>query len=91
MEGHPVTDRILRVRDRMHEAWAAYTEIPTTGAYGADPIPIPPAARLRGNPVVFESMRAGWLELILDDPAGPPRHYYREAVPGRTYTLAVDD
>ena len=90
-EGRPVTNRILRIRDRMHEAWAAYTEIPTTGVYAADPIPIPPAVRLRGRPVVFESIRAGWLELVLNDPAGPARHYYRKAVPGRSYTLVVDD
>lgn len=90
-EGRPVVDRILRIRDRMHEAWAAYTEIPTTGVYAADPIPIPPAARLRGEPISFESIRSGWVELVLDDPAGPARHYLRKAEPGTKLTLVVDD
>ena len=90
-EGRPVVDRILRIRDRMHEAWAAYTEIPTTGVYATDPIPIPPAARLRGEPVSFESIRSGWVELVLDDPAGSARHYLRKAEPGTKLTLVVDD
>ena len=90
-EGRPVRDRVLRVRDRMHEAWAAYSEIPSTGAYAADAIPLPPAARLRGEPVTFASIRAGWVELVLDDPAGPARHYPRKAVPGSKLRLVVDD
>ena len=90
-EGRPIRDRVLRVRDRMHEAWAAYGEIPTTGRYAADGIPLPPAARLRGEPVTFESIRPGWVELVLDDPAGSARHYSREAEPGTTLTLVVDD
>lgn len=90
-KGRPVRDQVLRVRDRMHEAWAAYQEIPTTGAYAADGIPLPPAARLRGEPVSFESIRPGWVELVLDDPAGPARHYLRKAEPGSKLTLVVDD
>ena len=90
-EGHPIRDQVLRVRDRMHEAWAAFSRIPTTGAYAADGIPLPPAARLRGAPVAFESIRPGWVELVLDDPAGPARHYLRKAHPGSKLTLVVDD
>ena len=90
-EGRPIRDQVLRVRDRMHEAWEAYSEIPTTGRYAADAPPIPPAARLDGEPVSFESIRPGWLELVLDDPDGPARHYLRKADPGSTFTLVVDD
>lgn len=89
--GRPILDQVLRVRDRMHEAWEAYAEIPTTGRYAADAIPLPPAARLHGEPVSFESIRPGWVELVLDDPAGPARHYLRKAEPGSTLTLVVED
>ena len=88
--GHPVRGRVLRVRDRMHEAWAAYSQT-NTGGYPADPIPLPPAAPLHGEPVTFESIRAGWVELVLDDPAGPARHYLRKAEPGSRLTLVVGD
>ena len=96
-EGRPIRDQMLRVRDRMLETWEAYWEIPhsvgtsSTGELAADSIPLPPAARLRGEPVSFESIRPGWLELVLDDPDGPARHYLRKADPGSTFTLVVDD
>ena len=96
-EGRPVHDRVLRVRDRMHETWEAFWDIPhsvgifSTGSGAADPIPLPPARRLRGRPVTFESIRPGWVELVLDDPAGPARHYLRKAEPGSKLTLVVDD
>lgn len=90
-EGRPIRDQVLRVRDRMHEVWEAFSQIPTTAAYAADGIPLPPAARLRGEPVAFESIRPGWVELVLDDPAGPARHYLRKAHPGSKLTLVVDD
>ena len=89
--GRPIRDQVLRVRDRMHEAWEAFSQIPTTAAYAADAIPLPPAARLRGEPVSFESIRPGWVELVLDDPVGPARHYLRKAHPGSKLTLVVDD
>ena len=90
-EGLAVRDQVLRIRDRMHEAWEAYSLMPTTGTYAADGIPFPPAARLRGEPVSFDSIRPGWVELVLDDPAGPARHYLRKVEPGRKLTLVVDD
>ena len=95
--GRPVRDQMLRVRDRMHESREAFWEIPhsvgiySTGEFAADPIPLPPARRLRGEPVTFESIRPGWVELVLDDPAGPARHYVRKAEPGSKLTLVVDD
>jgi len=96
-KGRPVRDRMLRVRDRMHEAWEANSELDrwlgysTTLALAADAFPLPPAARLRGEPVSFDSIRPGWVELVLDDPAGPARHYLRKAEPGTKLTLVVDD
>lgn len=96
-DGRPVRDRVLRVRDRMHETWEAFWEIPhsvgtfSTGSGAADPIPLPPARRLRGGPITFESIRPGWVELVLDDPAGPARHYLRKAEPGSKLTLVVGD
>ena len=52
-------------------------------------IPWPPAVPLKGEPVAFESIRAGWLELVVDDPAGDARHYLpqspsrHDVAPGR--------
>ena len=88
--GRPVRDRVLRIRDRMHKRWTPrwgelfYTEGPI------ERIPWPPAVPLKGEPVAFESIRAGWLELVVDDPAGDARHYLREVVPGRTLRLVAD-
>lgn len=96
-KGRSVRDRMLRVRDRMHEAWEANSELDrwlgysTTLALAADAFPLPPAARLRGKPVSFDSIRPGWVELVLDDPAGPARHYLRKAHPGSKLTLVVED
>ena len=89
-EGRPVHAKLLRIRDRMHEAWAAFTDLPTTGAGAADPIPLPPTARLVGEPVTFQPVRAGWLELVLDEPAGPAKHYLRRVEPGTTLRLVED-
>ena len=91
-EGRLVRDQVLRIRDRMHEAWeASHSEPFRTGGYPADALPLPPAARLNGEPVTFASIRPGWIELVLDDPTGPARHYRRKVVPGSTLTLVVDD
>ena len=95
--GRPVRDQMLVVRDRMYEAWEANSELAwwlgytTTSMLAADSFPLPPAARLKGEPVTFDSIRPGWVELVLDDPAGPARHYLRKAEPGTGLTLVVDD
>jgi len=89
-QGRPVHGGMLRIRDRMHEAWAAFTDIPTTAAGAPDPIPLPPAARLTGEPVAFRPVRAGPLELVLDDPAGTAKYYLREVEPGTTLRLVLD-
>lgn len=85
-EGRPVTDRLLRIRDRWSEASSAL-DPPTRTASNA--VPAPPFRRLRGHPVTFESIRAGWLELIVDDPAGSAMHYRRKAEPGKALRLVV--
>jgi len=64
--GRPIHGATLRIRDRMHEAWDAFTEIPTTGIYASDPIPDPPGARIEGAPCTLPSVRAGWLELEVE-------------------------
>ena len=82
----------------MHEAWDANSELDrwlgystTQALFAADAFPLPPAARLHGEPVSFDSIRPGWVELVLDDPAGPARHYLRKAELGTKLTLVVDD
>ena len=88
--GRPVRDRVLRIRDRMHKRWTPrWGELFYTGG-PIERIPWPPAVPLKGEPVAFESIRAGWLELVVDDPAGDARHYLREVVPGRTLRLVAD-
>ena len=88
--GKPVRGRVLRIRDRMHKRWTPrwgdviYIEGPI------ERIPWPPAVPLQGEPVAFESIRAGWLELVVDDPAGDARHYLRKVQPGTTLRLIVD-
>ena len=90
-DGLPVTGAILRIRDRMHEAWSTFvTHEASTAVYAANPIPPPPAARLRGGPVTFDAIRPGWLELEVDDPAGAVRRYLGKVEPGRTLRLVVD-
>lgn len=88
-EGRPARDLLLRVRDRMHERWAAFSKLPTTGAFAARPIPPPPGVRLRGEAVTLPSIREGWLELVLEDEAGPTRHFLRKVKPGRKLRLQV--
>ncbi|MDE0659607.1 MAG: carboxypeptidase-like regulatory domain-containing protein [Gammaproteobacteria bacterium] len=87
--GQPVRNRILRVRDRMYKEWTAPGRIIITGGR-VEPIPIPPTVRLDGAPVVLAPIRPGWLELVVDDPAGDARHYLRKVEPGKTLRLVVD-
>lgn len=88
-KGRPIRDRILWVRDRMYKEWTAPGRIIVTSG-SVDPVPLPPAVRLEGEPVAFDSIRAGWLELVVDDPAGDARHYLRKIDPGKTLRLVVD-
>ena len=88
-EGHPIRNRILRVRDRMYKEWTAPGRVVVTSG-PVEPVPLPPALRLEGEPVTFDSIRAGWLELVVDDPAGDARHFRRKVTPGKTLRLVVD-
>ena len=88
-DGQSVRNRILRVRDRMYKEWTAPGRIIITSG-PVEPIPLPPAVRLAGAPVILEPIRAGWLELIVDDPAGDARYYLRKVEPGTTLRLVVD-
>ena len=85
-EGQRIRNRILRIRDRMVKEWTAPGRIIITSGRGP-PVPLPPAVRLKGEPVTFESIRPGWLELVVDDPAGDARHYLRKVEPGKTLRL----
>ena len=87
-EGQPVRDRILRIRDRMYKPWRPPGRITITGGSGPR-VPVPPAVHLNGEPVTFDSIRPGWLELVVDDPAGDARHYLRKVEPGKTLRLVV--
>ena len=87
--GRPVRDRILRVRGRMHKRWTAPGRFVITSGTGPR-VPPPPAVRLTGEPVTLESIRAGWLELVVDDPGGDARHYLRKVEPGTPLRLIVD-
>ena len=87
-QGQSIRDRVLRIRDRMHKDWTpAWKVVYTSGT--AHHTPLPPAVRLSGEPVVLDSIRAGWLELVVDDPAGDARHYLRKVEPGKTLRLVV--
>lgn len=88
-EGQRIRNRILRIRDRMVKEWTAPGRIIITSGRGP-PVPLPPVVRLKGEPVTFESIRSGWLELVVDDPAGNARHYLRKVEPGKTLRLVVD-
>ena len=87
--GQPVRSRILRIRDRLHKEWHPSAGLVIT-SWPVDPVPVPPALRLKGEPVTFDSIRAGWLELVVDDPAGDARHFRRKVTPGKTLRLVVD-
>lgn len=90
--GRPVDDAIPRIRDRLHEAWTKFVATArSTAVYADNPLPAPPAAWLRGKPVTFDAVRPGWVELALDHPAGPTRHFLRKAEPGSVLRLVVDD
>ena len=99
-DGQPIRNRILRILDRMYKERTA-----RDGRSGADfcdefivvssggpiePIPAPPAVLLEGVPVILDSIRPGWLELVVDDPAGDARHYLRKVEPGKTLRLVVE-
>ncbi|MYD96345.1 MAG: carboxypeptidase regulatory-like domain-containing protein [Gammaproteobacteria bacterium] len=87
--GQPIRDRILRVQGRMHKQWTAPGRIIITSGTGPR-VPPPPAVRLTGEPVALESIRAGWLELVVDEPGGDARHYLRKVEPGTPLRLIVD-
>lgn len=88
-DGHPVRSRVLRVRDRMYKEWTAPGRIIITSG-PVEPIPLPPAVPLEGVPVVLEPIRPGWLELVVDDPAGDALHYLRKVEPGKPLRLVVE-
>ncbi len=88
-EGRPARDAALRVRDRMSEAWQAFTEIPTTGIYASDPIPLPPAARLEGAGAVLRSVRPEWLELEVESDSGRAFAWFGRAEAEGGLTLRV--
>lgn len=91
-DGRPLTGAVLRIRDRMHEAWSTFVAHEASDlVFAANPIPPPPAARLSGQRVTFDAIRSGGLELEVDDPAGPVRHYLRNVEHGRMLRLVVDD
>ena len=99
-DGQPIRNRILRILDRMYKEWTApdgrsrvdsCNEFVLVSSGGpVERIPSPPAVRLAGAPVILEPIRAGWLELVVDDPAGDARHYLRRVEPGTTLRLVVD-
>jgi hypothetical protein len=88
-EGRPVREATLRIRDRMHEAWHAFTEIPTTGVYASDPIPIPPATRIEGAFATLPSVRAGWLEVEVELEAERTFSGVRRVDPEKGLTLRL--
>jgi hypothetical protein len=88
-EGLPVRDATLRIRDRMDEAWAAFTLIPTTGIYASDPIPAPPAIPLEAGRASVPSVRAGWLEIEVALDAGRTVSWIRPVDPERGLTLRL--
>ena len=90
-DGRPARDLVLRVRDRMYEGWSAFCKIPTSSVYAARHIPPPPEIHLRGEPVRLPSIRAGWLELIVEDVGGPAKHFLRKVEPGSKLRLHVGD
>jgi hypothetical protein len=76
--GNPLTDGIVRLRDRMWEAWRPIAEGPTTLAYADHPIPYPPAAALRDGVAEFDSIRTGWLEFSVELDNGAIHRFTRE-------------
>ena len=86
-DGRPVTDQILRIRNRFYEVSLAGLDAGTRNA--SNPQPDPRSRRLRGNPVTFGSIRPGWLELTVEDPAGSAAHYLRKAERGKTLRLVI--
>ncbi|MDE0422335.1 MAG: carboxypeptidase-like regulatory domain-containing protein [Gammaproteobacteria bacterium] len=88
-DGQPIRNRTLRVIDRMYKEWTEPGRIIITSG-PVEPIPLPPAVRLEGAPVVLERIRPGWLELVVDDPAGDAQHYLRKVEPGKTLRLVVE-
>ena len=99
-DGQPIRNRILRILDRMYKEWTApdgrsrvdsCNEFVLVSSGGpVERIPSPPALRLDGAPVILDSIRPGWLELVVDDPAGDARHYLRKVEPGKTLRLIVE-
>lgn len=96
--GQPIRNRILRILDRMYKertprdgrSGDCREMVIVTSGGPIEPIPVPPAVLLEGVPVILDSIRPGWLELVVDDPAGVARHYLRKVDPGKTLRLVVD-
>lgn len=64
--GQLLDGAVLRIRDRMSEAWRQVAEGPTTLSNAAHPIPYPTATRLQQGHATLPSVRAGWLELTVE-------------------------
>ena len=85
--GRPIEHAMLRVRDRMSESWRQVEENPAQLEQAAHPIPYPAAARIVGGFAALHHIREGWLDLLVENDAGPTYSFTVHVSPGRELRL----
>jgi hypothetical protein len=85
--GSPIEHATLRIRDRMSESWRQVEENPAQLEQAAHPIPYPAAARIVGGIAVLPRIREGWLDLLVENDAGPTVSFTVPVSPGRELSL----
>lgn len=88
-DGSPVNEGLVRVRDRMSDAWRQIAEGPTTLKYASHPIPYPPAVRIRNARAVLPSIRAGRLDFQIELDDGVVYAFSRDVDPTEGITVKL--
>ena len=89
-DGLPITDATLYIRDRMSDAWQVVARGPTTLAYAAHPIPMPPAVRVKDGLIEFPAIRKGLLEMLLVTDGGGAVSFTRDVDPARVNEIRLN-
>ena len=79
----------LYIKNRMYDAWASFTRLPTTGVFAGYPLSEPPIKPVHGRTVTVHGVQEGSLELMLEDSLGVKHYYLATVSPDREIQLVV--
>lgn len=87
--GEPLDAATLSVIDPLWHAWSEFSGQPTTATFADAPIPRPPSARLRGDPVTLRDIRQGRLYLRVETDAGNVIDFATDVDPAQPLTITL--